>query len=127
MGGMGPDPERIFETNQKYGMVTQAWSPLGNGVGIDSRILTDPVTIRIAGYLQVDPTQVALKWIKEHGASLVLQADPSKQKQVYTDAFGLHFTLSRQDMADLDSLNFSDDHPSSVCTNSNSHEILVQK
>lgn len=56
----------LRETNRRLGIVTQSWSPLGQGRSFD-----DPVIRAIAARLGRSPAQVILRWHLEIGCSVI--------------------------------------------------------
>lgn len=55
--------KQLRAVHAKYGIVTEAWSPLGQG----GALLGDPVIGEIAGKYGVSPAQVVLAWHMAHG------------------------------------------------------------
>jgi len=87
--GMSLDPE-----NAKYGIVEQAYSPLGSG-----RLATDPLLQGIGKEHNKTAAQVALRWILQHNATINTQStNPAYLKQ---DADIFDFTLTDAEMAKL--------------------------
>ncbi|MGW7259705.1 aldo/keto reductase [Streptomyces sp. NPDC054834] len=73
---------RAFHADK--GIVTESWSPLGQG----SRILDDPTVVTVAEALGVTPAQVVLRWHVQLGAvPIPKSADPARQRQ-NLDVFG---------------------------------------
>lgn len=56
----------LRETNRRLGIVTQSWSPLGQGRSFD-----DPVIRAIAARLGRSPAQVILRWHLQIGCSVI--------------------------------------------------------
>jgi len=87
--GMSLDPD-----NAKYGIVEQAYSPLGNGA------LSDPVVQGIGKVHNKSAAQVALRWILQHNATINTQStNPVHLKE---DADIFDFSLTDAEMAKLD-------------------------
>jgi diketogulonate reductase-like aldo/keto reductase len=62
----------------RYGIVTQAWGPLGRGRGL----LDSPTLIRIAAKHGRSPAQVALRWQLQLGtAAIAKSAHPERLRQ----------------------------------------------
>jgi 2,5-diketo-D-gluconate reductase A len=83
---------------QKTGTVVQAWSPLERNTGVLER----PSITGIADRLGVTPAQVVLRWLVQHGLTVVPHSgDPARQR-TNADLFG--FALTAEDLAALDSV-----------------------
>ena len=75
----------LRETNRRLGIVTQSWSPLGQGRSFD-----DPVIRAIAARLGRSPAQVILRWHLQIGCSVIPRS---------TRAQGLAENLALSDFA----------------------------
>jgi len=81
----------------EHGIVTQGWSPIARGAVFD-----DPVVIRIATSLGVQPAQVVLRWHIERGDIVFPKSvHPQRMRQNF-DLFD--FELSDFDIDDLTAL-----------------------
>lgn len=83
--------------NQRLGVVTQSWAPLGRGADFNAA----PV-VRIAERLGALPAQVILAWHLAHGLSVIPKSqDPGRLRQNFA---ALELRLTGQDIADIDAL-----------------------
>ncbi|MEV5238680.1 aldo/keto reductase [Streptomyces cinnamoneus] len=77
----------------RHGIVTEAWSPLGQGRGL----LEDPTLARIAAKHGKSPAQVVLRWhIQLGNVAIPKSATPSRIRENF-DVFG--FALDDDDLA----------------------------
>ncbi|GHC55210.1 aldo/keto reductase [Streptomyces cinnamoneus] len=77
----------------RHGIVTEAWSPLGQGRGL----LEDPTLARIAAKHGRSPAQVVLRWhIQLGNVAIPKSATPSRIRENF-DVFG--FALDDEDLA----------------------------
>lgn len=82
----------LRETNRRLGIVTQSWSPLGQGRSFD-----DPVIRAIAARLGCSPAQVILRWHLEIGCSV---SPRSTRAQGLAENMALSgFALTADDLA----------------------------
>jgi 2,5-diketo-D-gluconate reductase A len=87
----------LREANKRYGVVTEAWSPLGNGT-----VLSDPTLVSIAGRIGRSPAQVVLRWHVQRGdVAIPKTRDPERARENF-DCFD--FALGEDDMALINSL-----------------------
>lgn len=85
----------------KRGIVTQSWSPLGQG-----QLLKDPVIGAVAAKHQRSPAQVIIRWHVDNGlVAIPKSVTPWRIKENF-DVFG--FTLDAEDMARLAKLDAAD-------------------
>ena len=87
----------LVETNQKHDIVTEAYSPLGTG-----RHLSDKTVARIASHVGRSPAQVLLRWCVQR--ELVVLPKSTHRERIVENAQIFDFTLSDDDMAELDAL-----------------------
>lgn len=86
------------EYHGAHGIVTQSWSPLGQG----KTLLTDDTIVRIAGKHGRSAAQVVLAWHLAHGLSVIPKASDAAHLE---DNFGaLDLTLDDEDMAAIDAM-----------------------
>lgn len=84
--------------HRERGIVTQSWSPLGQG----GDILRDPAIGRVAEQLEATPAQVILAWHLHHDLSVIPKsADPGRLAENYG---ALHLRLDDDDVAVIDAL-----------------------
>jgi 2,5-diketo-D-gluconate reductase A len=81
----------LREHHARYGIATQAWSPLGHGNGV----LEDPVIVSIAGRHRVTPAQVVLRWHLDLGTLVIPKSVTSARIRSNIDVF--HFELTDED------------------------------
>ncbi len=86
----------------ELGIVTQAWSPLAK----NAALLSEPAVVNAARAHDVTPGQVVLRWHHQLGV-LPIPMSRSRQHQQDNLAIG-GFTLSAQEMADIEDLGRSD-------------------
>jgi 2,5-diketo-D-gluconate reductase A len=56
----------LREFNRQHGIVTQSWTPLGQGRSFDAPVIRD-----IAAHVGRTPAQVILRWHLENGCSVI--------------------------------------------------------
>lgn len=88
--------ERAF--HEKHGIVTQSWSPLGQG----GDLLRDPAIATVAGKHGRSPAQVILAWHLAHGLSVIPKAADPDHLADNIAAVGL--VLDADDVAAIDAL-----------------------
>merc|ERR1711959_85107 len=102
--GMGVDPSGILSYDRGHGIVTQAYSALGNnpflGKHASDDILKGNLTTRIAAKHNVSTVQIALKWIVQKGVPAVTKSHSAAHLQQDLDLWS--FELDDQDVKDLD-------------------------
>ena len=87
----------LIQEGTERGIVTQAYSPLGTG-----RHLSDNVIKRIAARTGRTSAQVLLRWCVQH--DLVVLPKSTHRERIAENAQIFDFTLSADDMAELDAL-----------------------
>ena len=87
----------LLDACRGNGIVLEAYSPLGHGRHIDSETAT-----RIAQRLGRTPAQVLLRWCIERDVPLI--AKSTHRDRIAENAQIFDFTLSNEDMAELDAL-----------------------
>ncbi|WP_103063236.1 aldo/keto reductase [Actinomyces qiguomingii] len=88
---------QLRAVDEKLGIVTESWSPLGRG-----RLLDDPEIGRIAAELEVTPAQVIVRWHLQHGLVVIPKSTHPERMRANADVFG--FELTTAQMAALDAL-----------------------
>lgn len=91
----------LREVHAAMGIVTQSWSPLGQGGG-----LGDPVIAAIAAETGQDAAAVVLRWHLQHGLCAIPKA--SGRAHIEANFRCLGFTLSDEQMARIDALDRAD-------------------
>lgn len=90
----GFQQKALREIHARHGIVTEAWSPLGQGAG-----LADPKLVAIAERLGRTPAQVVLRWHVENAfVAIPKSATPSRIAE-NIDAFD--FALTSEDHAEI--------------------------
>lgn len=88
--------ERAY--HEAHGIVTQSWSPLGQG----GELLRDPAIVTVADKHQRSAAQVVIAWHLAHGFSVIPKAaDPEHMSD---NLAALDLTLDADDMAAIDGL-----------------------
>ena len=85
----------------RLGIVTEAWSPLGQ-----AQVLDDPAITRIAGRLGRSPAQVVLRWHIENGFVTIPKSPTPARMHENIDVFG--FALTQEDHAAIAALDRAD-------------------
>ena len=89
--------KRLLESCRTDGIVLEAYSPLGHGRNLGSETAT-----RIAQRLGRTPAQVLLRWCIERDVPPI--AKSTHRDRIAENAQIFDFTLSNEDMAELDAL-----------------------
>ncbi len=88
--------------HEAHGIVTQSWSPIGQGKGL----LDDERITRIAAKHARSAAQVVIAWHLAHGLSVIPKASG---REHLTDNFAaLDWTLDDEDMAAIDAMDSAD-------------------
>jgi diketogulonate reductase-like aldo/keto reductase len=87
--------EALRERHAELGVVTQAWSPLGQGQGV----LAEPVVEELARKHGRSPAQVVLRWHLQRGVSVIPKS--SRAERIRENADVWDFALDATDMAAL--------------------------
>ncbi len=90
------DALRAF--NAEHGIVTQAWSPIGQG-----DVLDDPVLVELAAQTGRSVAQVVLRWHVQRGD--VVFPKSSRRERMAENFALFDFALSEADMARIDGVN----------------------
>jgi len=93
--GHGQDP--VVADAGKYGVVVQAYSPLGGAFGPLAR---DPLCSSIGKHHGKSSAQVALRWILQHNVTIATQS--TKLEHLQSDLALFDFQLSHEEMHQLD-------------------------
>lgn len=83
--------------NEKRGIVTQGWTPLGNGASFDAAVVHD-----IAKRTGLTPVQVILRWELQLGISVIPRAET--EAQLAENLAILQAELTAEDMAAMATL-----------------------
>lgn len=94
--------EELRQVHEELGIVTEAWSPLGQG----GELLKDPVIVEIAGKHGVSPAQVVLAWHLAKGiVAIPKSVTPVRIAENFAAA---NVTLDTADIAAIDGLTRAD-------------------
>ncbi|WP_259226155.1 aldo/keto reductase [Bradyrhizobium japonicum] len=91
----------LRKIHERYGIVTQAWSPLGQGAA-----LTNPRILAIAERCGRSPAQIVLRWHLENGTIAIPKSANAARVAENIDLFGFeltsddHAVISRLDRPD---------------------------
>jgi diketogulonate reductase-like aldo/keto reductase len=85
----------LREFHAQHGIVTESWSPIGQGKGL----LDDPVVVRVAERVGRTPAQVVLRWHVQHDIVPIPKSVTPERIRSNIDVFD--FELSDADIADL--------------------------
>ena len=88
---------RLLEASQEAGVVLEAYSPLGT-----ARYLSKRAVKRMAKRLGRTPAQVLLRWCLQHAVPVIPKS--THRARIEENARIFDFTLSPDDMAELDAL-----------------------
>ncbi len=90
--------------DEAHGIVTQSWSPIGQG----NDLLADPVVVAVAGRLGCAPAQAVLAWHLAHGLAVVPKSsDPARLRQNLASALVPLDEAARESLDTLDGLEAS--------------------
>jgi diketogulonate reductase-like aldo/keto reductase len=85
----------LLEFCREHHIGVQAWGPLGSG-----RISEDALLLKIGKKYKKTPSQVAIRWILQHGC---MPLPSSQNKQHIQDNFAVtDFALSKEEMQEID-------------------------
>ena len=88
----------MIDFNNQHHIVTQAWAPLGRG-----RIFEEPIIQQLAQKYGKTPAQIILRWHFQNGQSFIPKSAHASRIKENADIYD--FTLTDQDMAQMDSIN----------------------
>ncbi len=87
----------LREKNAELGILTQSWSPLGQGLSF-----ADPVIREIAARLGRSPAQVVLRWHVEVGLSVIPRSRNAARLQENAEIF--EFELTAEDLRRIETM-----------------------
>lgn len=99
--------KNVMDCCQKYGMVMEAWSPLGSG-----RLLADPLVTKIGAAHGKSSAQTCVRYALQHGIVPLPKSIHPERIAANADVFD--FELSADEMSALDSMpetGYSGYHP----------------
>lgn len=97
---IGHMPSALIAFCAAQGIVTEAYSPIAHGEAVK-----DPTVAAVAEKTGVSAAQLCIKYVLQHG--LVVLPKASSRAHIRDNA-ALSFTISPEDMARLDALDFHD-------------------
>lgn len=109
--GMGPDPQGLLSYGRRRGIVTQAYSPLGDNT---TELISGELVSSIGRKHNKSGVQVALKWISKHGAAVTTKSSSPQHLKEDLDLFS--WDLSQEEMARADASTTPPGSPSFRCT-----------
>lgn len=101
--------------HKEKGIVTQAWSPLGNG----GNILNDPTILALAEKYQKNPGQIILRWIHQLEVVAIPRSTNLQRQKSNLNIFDFHLT-----MEEVENITNLDTFPDGRGVNSDEHEEL---
>lgn len=108
--GMGADPEGLKSYGDSKGIVTQAYSPLGDG---SSELITGPLVTGIGKAHNMTGAQVSLRWLIETGVPLTTKTTKASHMEQDLGIFG--FSLEDTEKSQLDRATSPSGKPSFIC------------
>jgi len=117
--GMGKDPAGLKSYSDSKGIVTQAYSPLGDG---SSELITGALLSNIGKAHKMTGAQVSLRWLVENGVPLSSKTTKESHMKEDLDIFG--FALEDAEKSQLDSATSPSGRPSFVCTSSEDSVVV---
>lgn len=84
---------------REYGVVLEAWAPLGQG---KNGLLDDPTLTQVAAHYGKTPAQTALRFLVQQGIVVIPKSTHRERMAENIDLFD--FTLTAEDMAALEAL-----------------------
>jgi 2,5-diketo-D-gluconate reductase A len=87
----------LLDSCRRLGIVLEAYSPLGTGRHLSSRVVAE-----VAARVGRTPAQVLLRWCVQHGVPVIPKS--THRDRIQENAQIFDFTLTDQDMAALDAL-----------------------
>jgi diketogulonate reductase-like aldo/keto reductase len=109
--GMGPDPLGLKSYGDAHGIVTQAYSPLGNG---ESDLITGDMVTSIGQQHGWSGAQTAMRWIIEQGVAITTKT--TKQSHMEEDLAIFSDVLADEEKSTLDAATSPAGKPSWACS-----------
>jgi len=109
--GMGLDPQGIRSYHDTHGVVTQAYSPLGNG---DSTLITGDLVTSIGGAHSWTGAQASMRWLIETGVPFSTKT--TKQSHMQEDLAIFADVLADEEKSQLDVATEPAGRPSWACS-----------
>jgi diketogulonate reductase-like aldo/keto reductase len=109
--GMGPDPQGLKSLGDSLGVVTQAYSPLGDG---SSELITGKLVTNIGKGHGWSGAQAAMRWILDNGVALSTKT--TKQSHMEEDLAIFSDSLKDTEKKQLDDATSPGGRPSWACS-----------
>jgi len=119
--GMGIDPIGLKSYSDSKGIVTQAYSPLGDGT---SELITGDLVTGIGKAHNATGSQVSLRWLIETGVPLSTKTSKQSHMQEDLEIFGDKFPMAATEKAKLDAATKPAGSPSFICTKSDTTVVV---
>jgi len=119
--GMGTDPIGLKSYGDSKGIVTQAYSPLGDG---SKELITGDLVTGIGKAHNATGAQVALRWLIETGVPLSTKTTKQSHMQEDLDIFGKKFPLAASEKTTLDAATKPAGKPSFACSKEDSTVVV---
>jgi diketogulonate reductase-like aldo/keto reductase len=116
--GMGSDPKGLKSYQDEHGIVTQAYSPLGNG---DSTLITGDLVTNISSAHNWSGAQASMRWIIENGVALTTKT--TKQSHMEEDLAIFDDSFADEEKSQLDAATKPSGSPSWAC--SSAEDVVV--
>jgi diketogulonate reductase-like aldo/keto reductase len=87
---------QVLTGHRQRGVVLEGYSPFKN------TDLSEPLLAKIAAAHRISPAQVVVRWHVEHGIVVIPKTSRPERLSANIDVYG--FSLSRQEIADIDAL-----------------------
>jgi diketogulonate reductase-like aldo/keto reductase len=113
--GMGPDPQGLKSLGDSLGVVTQAYSPLGDG---SSELITGKLVSDIGKGHGWSGAQVSMRWILDNGVALTTKT--TKQSHMKEDLAIFSDSLKDAEKKTLDDAKSPGGRPSWACSSESS-------
>lgn len=107
---MSPDPIGIKSYAEQKGIVTQSYSPLGDGT---TELINGPLVSKIGAAHNKTGAQVALSWPYRHGVPLSTKSTSAKHLKANLDIFA--WPLDAEELNELDVATSPAGHASFMC------------
>ncbi|MFL2061999.1 aldo/keto reductase [Marinilactibacillus psychrotolerans] len=89
----------LVETNSKFGILTEAWSPFGREI---NDVIEHETIAEIAKKYDKSPTQVIIRWNLQKDVMPIVKSSSLKHQKANLDVFD--FELTQEDIQTIDSL-----------------------
>jgi len=117
--GMGPDPLSLISYGHAHGVVTQAYSPLGDG---KMDLINGTLVTGIGEAHKMSGPQVALRWLIEKNVTFTTKT--TKEKHMEEDLAIFGFKLTADEIKKLDNATKPAGNPSWACAATDSQIVV---